>query len=237
MHRGYRSIADLSRHPRYRGHAREFLEICERGDVVGMLSWLMGRGRRSQRQVLDTADLISTDDLLFLDIETLGLFSRPIILLGIGLIRRGKLEIRQYLLRDIEEEPAALAAVLASARDEGALVTYNGKCFDIPYLQERAVYYGLPVKAGLPHYDLLHFARRRLRPDVPDCRLTTLEWHIFSLRRTDDVPSQLVPEFYAAYLATGNPGPLVPVVSHNWQDVVSLARLFQFLRGDMHVGG
>ncbi|MDD1676551.1 MAG: ribonuclease H-like domain-containing protein, partial [Methanomicrobiales archaeon] len=234
--RGYHSIADLISHPRHRKDARAFLDLCERREVSELLAWLMKRGRRSQSQVLDTADFIPTGKLLFLDIETLGLFSRPIILFGTGRIRGSTMEVHQYLLRDIKEEPAALAAVLESAGDRGAYVTYNGKCFDIPYMQERAVYYGMPLSGALPHYDLLHFARRGLRNRVPDCRLTTLERHIFNHSRTDDVPSQLVPEFYATYLATGNPGPLVPVVSHNRQDIVSLAQLFQYLREGLRVG-
>jgi uncharacterized protein YprB with RNaseH-like and TPR domain len=36
----------------------------------------------------------------------------------------------------------------------------------------------------------------------------------------------MVPEFYEAYLRSGNCGPLVPILDHNRQDVVSLALLF-----------
>jgi hypothetical protein len=42
----------------------------------------------------------------------------------------------------------------------------------------------------------------------------------------------MVPEFYETYLTSGNPGPLVPIVTHNRQDLVSLARLFALLRGE-----
>jgi hypothetical protein len=42
----------------------------------------------------------------------------------------------------------------------------------------------------------------------------------------------MVPEFYNLYRRTGNPGPLVPVVEHNRQDLISLVRLFALLRGD-----
>jgi uncharacterized protein YprB with RNaseH-like and TPR domain len=40
----------------------------------------------------------------------------------------------------------------------------------------------------------------------------------------------MVPEFYEAFLTSGNPGPLVPIITHNRQDLVSLARLFCLLR-------
>jgi uncharacterized protein YprB with RNaseH-like and TPR domain len=42
----------------------------------------------------------------------------------------------------------------------------------------------------------------------------------------------MVPEFYETYLRTQNCGPLVPIVDHNRQDVVSLALLFFYLLGE-----
>ncbi|MGJ7027921.1 MULTISPECIES: ribonuclease H-like domain-containing protein [Methanothermobacter] len=38
-----------------------------------------------------------------------------------------------------------------------------------------------------------------------------------------------IPEYYSAYLSTGNPGPLVPVVEHNREDIVSLAGILSAL--------
>jgi uncharacterized protein YprB with RNaseH-like and TPR domain len=57
-------------------------------------------------------------------------------------------------------------------------------------------------------------------------RLTALEREILGVCREDDIPGQMVPEFYEAYLKSGNCGPLVPIIEHNRQDVVSLALLF-----------
>ncbi|KUG20682.1 hypothetical protein ASZ90_009572 [hydrocarbon metagenome] len=62
----------------------------------------------------------------------------------------------------------------------------------------------------------------------------TLERGLFGIERSGDVPSQMVPEFYEAYLRSGNPGPLVPVVEHNRQDVITLARLFARLMEEWH---
>ncbi|MDD1679432.1 MAG: ribonuclease H-like domain-containing protein, partial [Methanomicrobiales archaeon] len=166
----------------------------------------------------------------FLDIETLGIFSRPIILLGLAQIQGDRVHIRQYLLRDIEEEPAALEAAFSRLTESAAFVTFNGRSFDIPYLQERAAYYGMPFPCDVPHFDLLHFSRRRWKGECANCRLQTLERFLFGLQREMDVPSALVPEFYEAYLTTGSPGPLVPIVEHNRQDVLSLVHLFQRLR-------
>jgi uncharacterized protein YprB with RNaseH-like and TPR domain len=46
----------------------------------------------------------------------------------------------------------------------------------------------------------------------------------------------MVPEFYETYLHTNNCGPLVPIIEHNKQDVVSLAMLFFRLLEEFHGG-
>jgi uncharacterized protein YprB with RNaseH-like and TPR domain len=99
------------------------------------------------------------------------------------------------------------------------------------------VYYGMPPPFDLLHYDLLHFSRRRWAGEVADCRLATLERHLFGVIREMDVPGALVPEFYDTYQRTGNPGPLIPVVMHNRQDVVSLALLFYRMLAEGHGSG
>lgn len=225
--RGYATIRDLLPHRRFGGAAQRCLEVLDSADPREVMEWVARWYPRSHPTLLRTACLHRGWDPLFLDIETMGLFSRPIILIGVGKVSRGRLEVDQYLLRDIREEPAALAAAFASGEeDRTALVTYNGKTFDVPFLSARAVYYGMPPPFDLLHYDLLHFSRRRWKGDFPDFRLATLERHLFGVTREMDVPGALVPEFYDAYQRSGNPGPLLPVVLHNRQDVVSLALLF-----------
>ncbi|MDI6718736.1 MAG: ribonuclease H-like domain-containing protein [Methanomicrobiales archaeon] len=231
--RGYRTIEDLLRHPRFRGDARAFLQRLDGGDVRGLVQWMARR--RTHPRMLDTSRLLDPEEMVFLDLETLGLFSRPIILIGMGALEGERLTVHQYLIRDVAEEPAALAAALAHLNGGArALVTFNGKTFDLPYLQERAAYYGIPMDACGPHFDMLHFSRRQWKGRLPDCRLATLERNLFNHQRGDDVPSQMVPEFYDAYRRTGSPGPLIPIVEHNRQDVVTLARLYARLLEAMH---
>ncbi|MDD1670212.1 MAG: ribonuclease H-like domain-containing protein, partial [Methanomicrobiales archaeon] len=86
------------------------------------------------------------------------------------------------------------------------------------------------------HFDLLHFSRRRWGRDLPDCRLSTLEREIFGISRDVDIPGSLVPEFYEAFLRTGNCGPLVPILDHNRQDLVTLGFLLSALLGDLRAG-
>jgi len=197
---------------------------------------LIGRRHcRSHSSILGTTGLHELEDFVFFDIETLGLFSRPIILFGIGFIDNGSLQVCQYLLRDVEEEEAALMATVKHlSGDHPALVTFNGKSFDLPYLSDRLAYYGLGAPADIPHYDMLHFSRKRWKGELLSLRLTALEKEILGIARSDDIPGQMVPEFYATYQRTGNVGPLVPILEHNCQDVVSLARLFFHLTGETY---
>ena len=118
----------------------------------------------------------------------------------------------------------------------GAYISFNGKSFDIPYISERAAYYGMPVNLNQPHFDLLHFSRRRWAGSLPNVRLSTLERQILGISRAVDIPGSLVPEFYEAFLRTGNCGPLVPIVDHNRQDLISLGFLLQTLLEDLDAG-
>jgi hypothetical protein len=233
--RGYATIADLMQHPRFRLPAIGVLDRLSGGDASDIMELVGSRHAKSHPLVLGTAGFHEPDDYVFLDIETMGLFSRPIILFGIGMIESRNLTVRQYLIRDIEEEQAALVAACDHlAGERPALITFNGKSFDLPYLQDRLAYYGMASSARLPHFDILHFCRRRWKGQVPSLRLSALEQEILGVRRDDDIPGQMVPEFYETYLRTKNCGPLVPIVDHNRQDVVSLALLFFHLLGESY---
>lgn len=233
--KGYQTLTDLSSHPRYRAGAKHVLACLSCGNTTDIINLVGSRHSRSHSCILGSAGLHEPEDFVFFDIETLGLFSRPIILLGVGTPDNGRLHVYQYLLRDIEEEQAALlAAVNHFSGEHPALVTFNGRSFDLPYLADRLSYYGMGSFGDIPHYDMFHFSRRRWKGELPSLRLTAIEKEILGIRRDDDIPGQMVPEFYEAYQKSGNCGPLVPIIEHNRQDVISLARLFFYFLGELY---
>lgn len=83
------------------------------------------------------------------------------------------------------------------------------------------------------HLDLLHFSRRFWGQKLPNCRLNTIERHLFGMEREDDVPSALVPDFYLTYRKKNNIGPLIPIIEHNRQDIITLARILSKLYGKL----
>lgn len=231
--RGCRTITDLMGDPRYRRDAARLLDSVAGGDTRDITAEIERRRKRSDPLLLEASRFHAPEEFVFLDIETLGLSSRPVFLIGLGRVSGGTISVRQYLSRSVGEEAATLAAVLPDLEAEGAaLVTFNGRAFDVPYIRDRLARHGIRADLALPHFDVLHFARGRWRNSLGSCRLGALEEGVLGLAREDDVPSRMVPEFYETYRRTRNPGPLVPVVEHNRQDIVSLARLFAVLRGD-----
>lgn len=225
---GYKTMEDLKEHPRFGPEARKFLELVGKGDTCQIVDWISHRFPKSHQLVLYSSGLHEKEDFIILDIETMGLFTRPIILFGVAQISGNNILINQYLLRNIKEETGALTGFLSHINDNTAFITFNGRTFDIPYIKERLAYYGMKGDFERTHYDILHFSRRAWER-VPNCRLTTLEKHLLGIERKDDVPSALVPEFYETYMSTKNIGPLIPIIEHNKQDLITLANIFSKL--------
>jgi uncharacterized protein YprB with RNaseH-like and TPR domain len=181
---------------------------------------------------LESAPATATG-LLFIDTETTGLAGGTgtyAFLVGTGAFDMDGGEgeafvVTQYFMRDLDEEPALLAALAPVLARASALVTFNGAGFDLPLLETRFVLARRRWPAALPHLDLLRPARRVWTACMPDCRLTTLERAVLGVTRDDDVYGSLIPALYFEFLRSRRAGPLVRVFAHNRDDVLSLAVL------------
>lgn len=226
---GWLTLAELTEHARWGDEARLLVELVNRRDTKGLQQRVWHWFPKSHPLSFFLAGLHQEEEFALVDIETLGLFGRAIILLGAASPQSDGLEVNQWLVRGLKDERAALHQFWSTIAKGKAVISYNGRAFDIPAVEERLGYYGEIVEFTGPHFDLLHFSRRAWGAQLPDCRLDTLESQLLKLRRADDVPSALVPQFYQTYLESENVGPLAAIVAHNRQDLVSLASIFSKL--------
>jgi len=163
----------------------------------------------------------------FLDLETTGLAGGTgtvAFLVGLALIRDGRLETRQYFLRHPAAEAAALERVEQDLAGCTHLVTFNGKCFDVPLLETRFVMHRR-LYSPLPHLDLLHPARRVWRRRLESCTLGRLEALVLGRPRHGDIDGAEIPQRWFDWLALGDAAPLLPVIEHNRLDLAALAAL------------
>ena len=226
---GYCTIEDLCEHERFSKEATELVNIIDNCDTCRTSDWISNWYPKSHPLNLFSSSFNDDGDFIFLDIETLGFFNRPIILLGVAKINDNEIQVNQYLSRSVGEENAVLASFLTHVDPGSVYVTFNGQTFDMPFISNRMRYHGVRKDIDKPHFDLLHFSRRAWSDNLPNCKLTTIEKHLFGIEREDDIPSSLVPEFYKIYAKTNNIGPLIPIIEHNRQDIVTLAKIFSKL--------
>ncbi len=166
---------------------------------------------------------------LFLDTETTGMVGGSgtvAFLIGVGSIDYEGFRVRQFFMRDYGEEASALDALAEYMERFDVLVTYNGRAYDQPLLENRYAMcrVGNPF-AQMPHLDLLYGARRLFRLRLENCRLVNLENEILGFERLDDIPGEMIPYTYFEYLRTRRAHRLQAVLHHNVLDIVSLACL------------
>src|SRR5713101_1390383 len=171
---------------------------------------------------------------LFLDTETTGLAGGTgtyAFLIGLAWWDAGGLQVEQFFMRDFAEEHSLLHELAARVADRPVLVTFNGKSFDWPLLENRfTMTRSIAVPRLAAHLDLLHPARALWKLRLGSVRLIELERHVLDAarlgwHRQDDVLAALIPQHYFDYLRGGPAEPLAAVVRHNQMDLRGLAAL------------
>jgi uncharacterized protein YprB with RNaseH-like and TPR domain len=165
----------------------------------------------------------------FLDTETTGLAGGSgtyAFLIGVGWIGDDGFRVRQFFMRDYDEEASALHALDELLARFDVLITYNGRSFDQPLLETRFTMNRARTPfARMEHLDLLYGARRLFKLRLENCRLVNLENQILGIEREGDVPGEMIPYLYFEYLRSRRAYRLAPIFHHNVLDIVSLACL------------
>ncbi|MFW9950938.1 MAG: ribonuclease H-like domain-containing protein, partial [Candidatus Thorarchaeota archaeon] len=236
--KGIRSLYDLKINLRYKDSASEILQLInsKQYEVLCKNRYIYD---------LDVIFCFNQEQLLFIDIETLGLYDNPIIILGLGYYKNKKFEVHALFARNLEEEIAICehfkSVILPQFK---CFITYNGKSFDIPYIANRLLYFfdenpmiseeEIPYKKSnslFHHIDLYHNCRRKFRGCYNRYTLTDMEDQLLNLKRENDLPSNLVGFCYERYLEKPKRyiGLIKEIIDHNYWDVYSMPLLLQKL--------
>lgn len=170
---------------------------------------------------------------LFLDTETTGLSQSAgsyAFLIGLGFFRDEEFVIQQVFMHHPEDEPALISWLEAFLKRFTALVTFNGKQYDIPLIKTRFLMNGLSFPINqVKHVDLLHIARRLWRLRLRWCNLINLEHRLLEFNRVDDIPGADIPQVYTEYRETANANILAMVFHHNRLDILTMVSLFSLI--------
>lgn len=183
---------------------------------------------RAVERLADTGHQLDTK-LLFLDTETTGLAGGTgtyAFLVGIGQFGAAGFTVSQYLMRNPSEERAVLYSLSGQFGDDSSLVSYNGKAFDLPLLITRYRMHRASGPMFRDHVDLLPLARSIWKHRLKNCSLSAVEAALFNSDRAGDVPGWLIPQLYFDFQRDLDWSRLMPVVTHNRRDIVSLASLY-----------
>ncbi len=177
----------------------------------------------------ETLSNVNIRKAIFIDTETTGLtggVGTVPFLVGLGSFSEGGFRIEQFLMRDYNEEHAFLHFIKEKLEDCEALVSYNGKGYDLNLLASRFMLARMENPArDIPHLDLLFAARRLWHRRIADCSLSSVERHIINFNRQGDIPGYLIPGLYFDYLRSRDGKLLEPVFIHNRWDILSLVAL------------
>ncbi len=196
---------------------------------------LLSRTRDESLSRKTRAALEDPEKWLFLDTETTGLAGGTgtyAFLIGLAWWDAGGLQVGQFFMRDFAEEHSLLHELSHRIAERPVLVTFNGKSFDWPLLENRfTMTRSIAVPKLAAHLDLLHPARALWKLRLGSVRLVELERHVIDAprlgwHRENDVASALIPQYYFDYLRGGPAEPLAGVVRHNQMDLRGLAALF-----------
>jgi hypothetical protein len=166
---------------------------------------------------------------LFFDTETTGLgvgAGNVAFMIGIGYYEQDLFVTEQFFIRNPAEELAMLRYFNSCLLRFSHVVSYNGRTFDWPIVQNRYVLNRLKLaNPDLLQLDFLYASRSFWRNTLPSCRLSKVEEERLGFSRLDDVPGSMAPALYFQYLAEKRPSIVFGVFVHNEFDILSLASL------------
>ncbi len=173
----------------------------------------------------------NAEEIIFLDTETTGLdrgASTYAFLTGLLFFKHDKWYLKQYFIESPQHENLLMKLLSQELNNFKILVSYNGKCYDIPLLDNRLKFHKSEYSIrNLDFLDLLHLARRLWKHILQGCKLQNIEAVILNYIRdySNDIPGEFIPKAYFDYLNTENAEDISNVFYHNAQDLFTLTKI------------
>lgn len=228
--RNIRTLEDLSKDKKYRDFIENLFKILDNG-FNEIKKFFGKRFSSSHKMTFLLLSFFDKNDLLFLDIETKSLFfETQIITIGCGFFENGNFKTIHLTALNEEGEYEILNEFNKLLKDKKALVTFNGKSFDVPFIDLRMSYYN--IKSNITDYhnfDLYFFAKKAFKSHQDSFALKEIDKKILNRQRKNDINGEDVNYYYNRYLNTRNINFLKPIINHNRDDIISLALLLNKL--------
>ncbi len=172
-----------------------------------------------------------------LDIETTGLNpSRNKFILG-GLVDFSNKTVHQYFAENRSQEQQALVGFLEQLQGIDMVITYNGRHFDLPFMEKRMALFGMTQQLpyNLDLYLVLN-GHSPIKKLVPNLKQKTVENYMGLWQdRGDEISGGESVELYNQYERTGDEQLEKKILLHNSDDVMQLTRLLKIIsKCDFH---
>lgn len=181
-------------------------------------------------QISDTSTL--TKNSVFFDIETTG-FSRQtarIYLIGTLEIGEDKNIFCQYLTENQADEKTLLKKFLADIKTSDALISFNGKSFDLPFIKARCEKYKIDYKVldQIKSLDLYkEIKEKSLFLSLENYKLKTIERYMGIYREDLFSGGDLISLYYE--YENGDKNLENILLLHNEEDILNMPKLYDFL--------
>lgn len=173
------------------------------------------------------------EEILFIDIETTGLSPQNsfIYIIGVGYYENESFKIIQWFSDSLLDEKNVISEFFSFSQNYTHLLHFNGKMFDIPFIEKRANKYNLisPLSSfeEIDIYRLIKPLKSVL--GLQDVRQKTVEMFLNIYREDMYSGGELIP-VYKKYTMHNDDKLLMLLLLHNEEDVLNMHKIIQILQ-------
>ena len=186
------------------------------------------------REIQNQYNNINFMNTIFFDIETTGFAAKNTHLYMIGVLyvcpNTNTFNTIQWFLDDYNDEEKIISSFFEFTKNYSILMHFNGKGFDIPYLEAKAETYNIHFNFdSYEHIDLYKIASKiKHLFKTENIKLKTLE-QFFDLHRDDEFTGKKLISVYDEYMKTNDEKLKHFLILHNFEDLKGMLTVINLL--------